>query len=161
MSMAELRRARDDNSLLGRWADPAEIAWPILWLACRFAYASERPWKNLQRELGQLALLLLLGLYVLNLGYGFEGSFERLNNCRSISARSADRPIPRRTSKSPAIVLSERGSVGLIPGWWLSPCNAAEKNYLRHLRPGVSQSLRQAAAPGRVHPCTRSMSWIT
>jgi len=32
-SMAELRRARDDNSLMGRWADPAEIAWPILWLA--------------------------------------------------------------------------------------------------------------------------------
>ena len=33
-SMVELRRARDDNSVLGRWADPAEIAWPILWLAC-------------------------------------------------------------------------------------------------------------------------------
>ncbi len=32
-SMAELRRARDDNSLMGRWADPKEIAWPILWLA--------------------------------------------------------------------------------------------------------------------------------
>jgi len=32
-SMAELRRARDDNSLMARWADPAEIAWPILWLA--------------------------------------------------------------------------------------------------------------------------------
>ena len=27
------RRARDDNSLAGRWAAPAEIAWPILWLA--------------------------------------------------------------------------------------------------------------------------------
>jgi 2-hydroxycyclohexanecarboxyl-CoA dehydrogenase len=25
--------ARDDNSLLGRWARPEEIAWPILWLA--------------------------------------------------------------------------------------------------------------------------------
>jgi len=25
--------ARDDNSLAGRWADPKEIAWPILWLA--------------------------------------------------------------------------------------------------------------------------------
>ena len=25
--------ARDDNSLLGRWATPEEIAWPILWLA--------------------------------------------------------------------------------------------------------------------------------
>jgi meso-butanediol dehydrogenase/(S,S)-butanediol dehydrogenase/diacetyl reductase len=32
-SMAELRRARDDNSLMARWADPSEIAWPILWLA--------------------------------------------------------------------------------------------------------------------------------
>ena len=25
--------ARDNNSLAGRWADPKEIAWPILWLA--------------------------------------------------------------------------------------------------------------------------------
>jgi 2-hydroxycyclohexanecarboxyl-CoA dehydrogenase len=25
--------ARDDNSLMGRWASPEEIAWPILWLA--------------------------------------------------------------------------------------------------------------------------------
>jgi len=32
-SMAELRRARDDNSLMGRWASPQEIAYPILWLA--------------------------------------------------------------------------------------------------------------------------------
>ena len=27
------RNARDDNSLMGRWAEPKEIAWPILWLA--------------------------------------------------------------------------------------------------------------------------------
>ena len=27
------RDARDDNSLAGRWAEPSEIAWPILWLA--------------------------------------------------------------------------------------------------------------------------------
>jgi len=29
----QLRRERDDTSLLGRWAAPEEIAWPILWLA--------------------------------------------------------------------------------------------------------------------------------
>jgi 2-hydroxycyclohexanecarboxyl-CoA dehydrogenase len=29
----EKKNARSDNSLLGRWASPAEIAWPILWLA--------------------------------------------------------------------------------------------------------------------------------
>jgi len=32
-SMKELGRARDDNSLMGRWADPSEIALPILWLS--------------------------------------------------------------------------------------------------------------------------------
>jgi meso-butanediol dehydrogenase/(S,S)-butanediol dehydrogenase/diacetyl reductase len=29
----ELRKQREDNSLLARWADPQEIAYPILWLA--------------------------------------------------------------------------------------------------------------------------------
>jgi meso-butanediol dehydrogenase/(S,S)-butanediol dehydrogenase/diacetyl reductase len=29
----QLRAERQDTSLLGRWAEPAEIAWPILWLA--------------------------------------------------------------------------------------------------------------------------------
>jgi meso-butanediol dehydrogenase/(S,S)-butanediol dehydrogenase/diacetyl reductase len=29
----ESKNARINNSLLGRWADPSEIAWPILWLA--------------------------------------------------------------------------------------------------------------------------------
>ena len=28
-----LKTQRQDTSLLGRWADPQEIAWPILWLA--------------------------------------------------------------------------------------------------------------------------------
>ena len=32
-SVAALRTERQDNSLLGRWAAPEEIAWPILWLA--------------------------------------------------------------------------------------------------------------------------------
>jgi meso-butanediol dehydrogenase/(S,S)-butanediol dehydrogenase/diacetyl reductase len=29
----ERKSARSDNSLLARWAEPEEIAWPILWLA--------------------------------------------------------------------------------------------------------------------------------
>lgn len=32
-TMDELKNARSDNSLIGRWAAPEEIAWPILWLA--------------------------------------------------------------------------------------------------------------------------------
>jgi len=29
-----LKTERRDTSLIGRWADPEEIGWPILWLAC-------------------------------------------------------------------------------------------------------------------------------
>jgi len=29
----EIKGARGDNSLVGRWASPEEIAWPILWLS--------------------------------------------------------------------------------------------------------------------------------
>ena len=32
-SVEQLKNERKDTSLVGRWADPAEIAWPILWLA--------------------------------------------------------------------------------------------------------------------------------
>jgi meso-butanediol dehydrogenase/(S,S)-butanediol dehydrogenase/diacetyl reductase len=29
----QLKTERKDTSLLGRWAEPEEIAWPIMWLA--------------------------------------------------------------------------------------------------------------------------------
>lgn len=32
-SVEQLRTERKDSSLIGRWASPEEIAWPILWLA--------------------------------------------------------------------------------------------------------------------------------
>ena len=32
-SVDQLKTERSDTSLLGRWASPEEIAWPILWLA--------------------------------------------------------------------------------------------------------------------------------
>jgi meso-butanediol dehydrogenase/(S,S)-butanediol dehydrogenase/diacetyl reductase len=32
-SVETLKTERHDTSLMGRWASPHEIAWPILWLA--------------------------------------------------------------------------------------------------------------------------------
>ena len=32
-SVDTLKAERHDTSLIGRWADPEEIGWPILWLA--------------------------------------------------------------------------------------------------------------------------------
>jgi meso-butanediol dehydrogenase/(S,S)-butanediol dehydrogenase/diacetyl reductase len=32
-AIEQLKGERSDTSLLGRWAAPEEIAWPVLWLA--------------------------------------------------------------------------------------------------------------------------------
>jgi meso-butanediol dehydrogenase/(S,S)-butanediol dehydrogenase/diacetyl reductase len=32
-SPAQLKTERAGNSLMGRWAEPEEMAWPIVWLA--------------------------------------------------------------------------------------------------------------------------------
>ncbi len=64
--------------------------WPLLWIVWRWPRAkaeSEEPkaegeWK---REACQLGTILLLALYVLNLGYGFEGSFQKLGEYGFVS----------------------------------------------------------------------------
>ena len=52
--------------------------WPVLWLVYR-GFGSPHRIKFL-REAGQLGLTFVLGLYVLNSGYGFEGSFQKLGD---------------------------------------------------------------------------------
>ncbi|MDR3637794.1 MAG: hypothetical protein P4L84_28570 [Isosphaeraceae bacterium] len=63
--------------------------WPLLWAVCRFP-----EWRTLaaggeRRQAGQLLLILLIGLYVLNAGYGFTGTFRRLDrfafHCRALA----------------------------------------------------------------------------
>ncbi len=61
--------------------------WPALWLLWqgsggRKSPDARRPW--LRHGL-QLATTLLLGLYLLNMGYGFEGSLQRLSDFQFVS----------------------------------------------------------------------------
>lgn len=58
--------------------------WPVIWLVwiC-FSKSSDSPsWK---KQAAQLVCILSLGLYLLNLGYGFEGTFTKLNQYEFIS----------------------------------------------------------------------------
>ena len=65
------------------------ILSPALWVAARGSQPKAgKPGNRLgawAREAPQLGLILALGLYVLNLGYGFEGSFKRLGDYRFVS----------------------------------------------------------------------------
>lgn len=52
------------------------LLWPIMWLAWRRLHceSATRP------QMKQSAFVLLLGLYILNVGYGFDGSFRKLGD---------------------------------------------------------------------------------
>ncbi len=59
--------------------------WPLLWIAYRWR---ERPAMTLRRwcdEAGMLLLRMLIGIYILNLGYLGEGSFTQLKEFRFVS----------------------------------------------------------------------------
>ncbi|QDT44277.1 Dolichyl-phosphate-mannose-protein mannosyltransferase [Gimesia alba] len=62
--------------------------WPLLWLFwCSVEWKSNK--MNLSPQprpkFSQITFILLLGLYLLNLGYGFEGSLTKLNEFTFIS----------------------------------------------------------------------------
>ena len=64
--------------------------WPILWLAYRLpdwrSTGTRRLPTLILRELGMLAVRMIIGLYVINLGYGFEGSCTKLGEFLFVSA---------------------------------------------------------------------------
>ncbi|MDQ3332738.1 MAG: glycosyltransferase family 39 protein [Planctomycetota bacterium] len=58
--------------------------WPVLWMIWR-ASGMHPPETNMRQQVLQLAAALLLGLYVLNFGYLFDGSFTQLRNFTFVS----------------------------------------------------------------------------
>lgn len=60
--------------------------WPVLWLVWRLY--SRTPGESLRRwrrEAVQLAAMFVLAIYLINLGYGFEGSFTKLGDFSFVS----------------------------------------------------------------------------
>jgi len=61
------------------------LIWPLLWMVWRWPSLRSGPNPQARREVVQLIVILLLGLSVLNLGYGSEGSFQLLGDYRFAS----------------------------------------------------------------------------
>ena len=59
--------------------------WPILWLIYRWQNRFNMLRKDWFREAGMLLLRMAIGINVLNLGYGFEGTGEYLNEFHFVS----------------------------------------------------------------------------
>jgi 4-amino-4-deoxy-L-arabinose transferase-like glycosyltransferase len=59
--------------------------WPLMWFLFRWRDRCRMMARDWFREAGMLAVRMLIGLYVLNLGYAFEGSFKQLKEFRFVS----------------------------------------------------------------------------
>ncbi len=66
--------------------------WPVLWVADRLLQRSLSDSRNRRRECLQLAAILVAALYVLNLGYGFQGSGKRLGDYTFVSRTLSGNP---------------------------------------------------------------------
>ena len=60
--------------------------WPLLWLFWSFSTKDNTSQRRLSRTWPQLATILLTALYVINVGYAFEGSCTRLGDFEFVSA---------------------------------------------------------------------------
>jgi hypothetical protein len=58
------------------------LLWPVLWAVYRWPDRRRLPGRDWAGQAGQLGVLLVFGLYTVNLGYAFEGSFQRLGEFR-------------------------------------------------------------------------------
>jgi hypothetical protein len=59
--------------------------WPLLWLIYRWPERKTLTRSDWFGEFGKLCARVVLALYVINLGYGFEGSFTRLGDYKFVS----------------------------------------------------------------------------
>lgn len=61
------------------------LVWPLTWLVFRWSSRRSMTTRCWIREAGMLFLAMAIGIYILNVGYGFEGSFHRLGDFRFAS----------------------------------------------------------------------------
>ena len=59
--------------------------WPLMWLIYRWPERHSMFARDWLREAAMLAMRMLIGLYMLNLGYGFEGSLTQLKDFQFVS----------------------------------------------------------------------------
>jgi len=77
--------------------------WPLVWLLYHLSGERRLSLREWRMQFGQLSFVLLLGVYLINLGYGFEGSFTKLGDyvfvSRALNGKEEDRQTGNRFSK--------------------------------------------------------------
>jgi hypothetical protein len=110
--------------------------WPLMWLVYRWPDQRRLTGRGWLREAGMLTVRMLVGLYVLNLGYGFEGSATRLKEFQFVSDLfTGNDPllagVGRDAADGAALNAPGRGTLNRFVGTWLGEWPMPfPKNYL-------------------------------
>ena len=70
------------------------VLWPSLWLLRRVVARNDSSGGGIRNEGGQFAVSMVLAVFVINLGYGFEGAFQQLGEYRFVSGTLAGNELP-------------------------------------------------------------------
>lgn len=60
--------------------------WPALWVLWTCSAPTGASWRAWRQQGWQLLIIVLFGVYLINVGYAFEGSFSKLGDYRFVSA---------------------------------------------------------------------------
>ncbi|TWT37157.1 Dolichyl-phosphate-mannose-protein mannosyltransferase [Posidoniimonas corsicana] len=100
--------------------------WPMLWLAYRWQDRATMTPHTWGREAGMLVLRMAIGLYVVNLGYGFDESFMRLKEFHFVSKLFTGEAPPDSETREPKHEFTNR-----FASTWLADLPVPfPKNYL-------------------------------
>ncbi|HEX2974134.1 MAG TPA: glycosyltransferase family 39 protein [Tepidisphaeraceae bacterium] len=70
------------------------VLWPMLWIIYRHQQKREPGSSTWPIEAVQVGCILLIAIWIINLGYGFEGSFKRLGKYQFISESFTGSALP-------------------------------------------------------------------
>lgn len=106
--------------------------WPLMWFVYRWGDRDSMVVRDWLREAGMLATRMLIGLYVLNLGYAFEGSLKPLGEFQFASQLFTGRESGVRGDISPHHHLSpiDSPSNHFTDSWFTSIPVPLPANYL-------------------------------
>ena len=69
------------------------ILWPAAWLLASGTRKRAGNWSSWWRQAAQLTAILVLAVYIINLGYAFKSSFQRLGDYRFQSHAFSGQPV--------------------------------------------------------------------
>jgi hypothetical protein len=97
------------------------LIWPLVWITTRMRQKALLHRHGIAKEASMLVARMIIGIYIINLGYGFEGSFQQLNTFRFVSnmftgrIETCDHAHPTNTSNTTCTNRFSGSWLGYLP----------------------------------------------